>query len=55
MKKFIKETLETWTKIRWISTINKERRKKDKLHSKYKKQEYIVSNLIEEYQKRYLY
>lgn len=55
MKKLIKETLETWAKMRWIGIINKERKKKDKFYSKYKKQEYVVSNLIEEYQRKYLY
>lgn len=55
MRKLMKETFELWSKMRWVGIINKERKKKDKLYSKYKRQEYIVSNLIEEYQRKYLY
>lgn len=53
MKELLKRRFELWIKMRWLKTIDKEVRKRQKLSSKYHKQEYVVEQLVKEYNKLY--
>ena len=53
MRKLLKQTFELWVKMRWLKTIDKAVKKRSKCFSKYKRQEYVVSELVKEYNKIY--
>lgn len=53
MKELLKQRFELWIKMRWIKTIDKENKKRRKYFFKYKRQEYVVDKLVEEYNKLY--
>ena len=53
MRKLLKQRFELWIKMRWLKTIDKEIKKRRKYLFKYKKQEYVVSKLVEEYNNLY--
>jgi hypothetical protein len=53
MKELLKRRFEIWLKMRWLKTINKEIKKRRKYLFKYKKQEYVVNKLVEEYNNTY--
>ena len=53
MKELLKRRFELWVKMRWLKTIDKEVRKRQKLSSKYHRQEYVVEKLVNEYNKLY--
>lgn len=49
MKELIKKSFDLWVKMRWLKMIEKETKKRDKLWSRYNRQEYVVSELLKEY------
>lgn len=53
MKKLLKRQFELWVKMRWLKTIDKEIKKRRKYLFKYKRQEYVVNKLVDEYNKIY--
>lgn len=53
MKKLLKRQFELWVKMRWLKTIDKEVKKRRKYFFKYKRQEYVVNKLVEEYNNLY--
>lgn len=53
MRKLLKQTFELWVKMRWLKTIDKEIKKRRKYFFKYKRQEYVVNKLVDEYNKIY--
>lgn len=53
MRKLLKQTFELWVKMRWLKTIDKEIGKRRKYFFKYKRQEYVVNKLVEEYNNLY--
>lgn len=53
MRKLLKQTFELWVKMRWLKTIDKEIKKRRKYFFKYKRQEYVVNKLVEEYNNLY--
>lgn len=53
MIKLFKQTFELWVKMRWLKTIDKEVKKRRKYFFKYKRQEYVVNKLVEEYNNLY--
>lgn len=55
MNKLIKKKYELSKRAKLLKTISRKIRKRNKLRSKFNKQDLIVSKLLEEYQKRYLY
>ncbi len=53
MKKLLKRQFELWVKMWWLKTIDKEIKKRRKYFFKYKRQEYVVNKLVEEYNNLY--
>lgn len=53
MKELLKRRFELWIKMRWLKTIDKEIKKRRKYFFKYKRQEYVVNKLVEEYNNLY--
>ena len=53
MRKLLKQTFELWVKMWWLKTIDKEIAKRRKYFFKYKRQEYVVNKLVDEYNKIY--
>lgn len=53
MKELLKRSFELWVKMRWLKTIDKEIKKRRKYFFKYKRQEYVVNKLVEEYNNLY--
>lgn len=49
LKDLIKKSFALWVKMRWLKTIDKEVKKRRKYFFKYKRQEYVVNKLVEEY------
>ena len=49
LKELIKKSFALWVKMRWLKTIDKEVKKRRKYFFKYKRQEYVVNKLVEEY------
>jgi hypothetical protein len=53
MKDLLKQRLELWIRMRWLKLIHKEVAKRDRLYKKYKRSEYIISQLVKEYEFAY--
>ena len=53
MKELLKQRFELWIKMRWLKSIDKEVKKRRKYFFKYKRQEYVVDKLVDEYNKIY--
>lgn len=53
LKELIKKSFALWVKMRWLKTIDKEVKKRRKYFFKYKRQEYVVNKLVEEYNNLY--
>ena len=53
MKELLKRRFELCIKMRWLKTIDKEIKKSRKYFFKYKRQEYAVNKLVEEYNNLY--
>ena len=53
MKELLKRRFELWIKMRWLKTMDKEIKKRRKYFFKYKRQEYVVNKLVEEYNNLY--
>ena len=53
LKELLKQSFELWVKMRWVKTIDKEVKKRRKYFFKYKRQEYVVNKLVEEYNNIY--
>jgi hypothetical protein len=53
LKELIKKSFDLWVKMRWLKTIDKEVKKRRKYFFKYKRQEYVVNKLVEEYNNLY--
>ena len=53
MKELLKRRFELWVKMRWLKSIHKEVDKRNRFYEKYKRSEYVVSELVKEYQSRY--
>lgn len=53
LKDLIKKSFALWVKMRWLKTIDKEVKKRRKYFFKYKRQEYVVNKLVEEYNALY--
>lgn len=51
LKKLLKESFNLWCRMRWLKTIDKEVKKRDKYYEKYKRHRYIAIKLYEEYEK----
>ena len=49
LKKLIKKRFDIWVRMRWLKTIEKETDKRNKLYEKYNRQQYVVSNLVQEF------
>ena len=49
----IKNEFDLWCRMRWLKTINKEIDKRDKFYEEYKRKNYVISELVKEYNKRY--
>lgn len=49
----IKKEFDLWCRMRWLKTINKEIDKRDKFYEEYKRKNYVISELVKEYNKRY--
>lgn len=53
LKELLKRSFELRVKMRWLKTIDKEVKKRRKYFFKYKRQEYVVNKLVEEYNNIY--
>lgn len=53
LKEMIKKSFDLWVKMRWLKTIDKEVKKRRKYFFKFKRQEYVVNKLVEEYNNLY--
>ena len=53
LKMRIKQSFELRIKMRWLKTIDKAVKKRKKWFFKYKRQEYVVNKLVDEYNKLY--
>ena len=53
MKELLKRQFELWVKMRWLKIIDKEIKKRRKYFFKYKRKEYVVNKLVEEYNNLY--
>lgn len=53
LKELVKEAFELTVRMRWLKTINKAIKKRDNTLEKFKRQNYVVTKLVEEYKKRY--
>lgn len=53
LKEMIKKSFDLWVKMRWLKTIDKEVKKRTKYFFKFKRQEYVVNKLVEEYNNLY--
>jgi hypothetical protein len=53
MKKLLKQTFELWVKMRWLKTIDKEIKKRQKYKLKYLAKVYVIDHLVTEYNKKY--
>ena len=53
LKKLLKERFEMWCKMRWLKNINKEIKKRNKRYKQYERHEFVVSQLVKEYNKIY--
>ena len=53
LKEMIKKSFDLWVKMRWLKTIDKEAKKRRKYFFKFKRQEYVVNKLVEEYNNLY--
>lgn len=53
LKELVKEAFELNVRMRWLKTINKAVKKRDNTLEKFKRQNYVVTKLVEEYKKIY--
>lgn len=53
LKKLLKESFNLWCRMRWLKTIDKEIKKRDKCYEQYKRHQYIATKLVEEYKKAF--
>ena len=53
MKKLLKRQFELWVKMRWLKTIDKEIKKRQKYKLKYLAQVYVIDHLVAEYNQKY--
>ena len=53
MKALLKRSFDLWIRMRWLKTIEKENRKVKKAYLKYKRHNYVASQLYAEYIKLY--
>ena len=49
----IKKQFDLWCRMNWLKTINREVDKRDKFYEEYKRKNYVISELVKEYNKRY--
>lgn len=49
----LKKQFDLWCRMRWLKEINKEVKKRDKCYEQYKRHDYVVKALVEEYTKLY--
>lgn len=55
MKQLIKEKFKQRKEAKFHKIIKRKRRRTNKLYSKFKKQDSLLSKLLEEYNRQYLY
>lgn len=53
LKKLLKQSFELTVRTRWLKTIDKEVDKRNKLKIKLDTSQYIIDQLIKEYEKKY--
>lgn len=53
MKELLKKWFELRVKMAWLKTINKAINERNKCYEKYQRKAYVVSALVEEYQRKY--
>ena len=52
-KVLIKETFNLWRKKRWLKTIDKEVKQRDKCYAKYLIHDYVAKQLLADYNNRF--
>lgn len=52
-KKLLKQTFDFWCRMRWLKTIDKEIKKRDKCYRAYERHRIIAFQLATEYNKLY--
>ena len=50
LKELLKKRFELFVKMQWLKAINQEVEKRNKYYENYRKKEYVVAKLIEEYE-----
>lgn len=53
LKKLLKQSFELTVRTRWLKTIDKEVNKRNKLKIKLDTSQYIIDELVKEYEKKY--
>ena len=53
LKKLLKQSFELTVRTRWLKTIDKEVDKRNKLKIKLDTSQYIIDELVKEYEKKY--
>lgn len=54
LKDMLKRSFEMRCRVRWLKTIDKETRKRDKHYTKYKHHEFVARELMKEYEIQYM-
>ena len=52
-KKLLRETFDLWCRRHWLKIIDKEINKREKCYQKYRRHDYIVKQLVVDFDKRY--
>lgn len=53
LKELLKRTFEIWCKMRWLKMIDREADEMRKLAEKWNRKQYVVKELVREYNERY--
>ena len=53
LKELLKRTFEIWRKMRWLKMIDREADEMRKLAEKWNRKQYVVKELVREYNERY--